>query len=276
MNRSASPRSTRWRFIASWIWSNVGMRRRPIWVEHVVGVALDHRREPLQLLARRGLARRLHRAEHPLGALGHALHRLGILRVDHPELGFERRRVDLVARHVLDREAHEAAAHPRHRARRRVHHLVQRDVEAQVVARERPRLLERVDVRARRSRASARRRRGSRRPARARWATAGRSGRARAARGTRSSTPPARRAAPARASSHHVAHPGHARPCPASPGGRPAASPASSLVVVVIARVCIASPSVVASASSTGRSATRWRSTHPFGPTVGARWRTWR
>ena len=32
MNRSASPRSTRWRCIASWIWSNVGMRRRPIWV----------------------------------------------------------------------------------------------------------------------------------------------------------------------------------------------------------------------------------------------------
>ena len=101
--------------------------------EHEVGVPLDHRGEPLQLLAGRGLARRLHRAEHPLGILGHPLHRFGVLRVDHPELGFERRRVDLVARHVLDRELHEAAAHPRHRAASRVHDLVERDVEAEVV-----------------------------------------------------------------------------------------------------------------------------------------------
>ena len=54
--------------------------------------------------------------------------------------------IDLVARHVLDREAHEPAAHPRHRAHGRVHDLVQRDVEAEVFAGERPRRLERVDV----------------------------------------------------------------------------------------------------------------------------------
>ena len=54
-------------------------------------------------------------------------------------------------------------------------------------------------------------------------------------------------------------------PIPARPGGMPGitgigSSSSSS------STVCIASPRVEASASSTGRRATRWRSTQPFGP----------
>ena len=54
--------------------------------------------------------------------------------IDVAELRLEHAGIDLVARHVLDRQAHEPAAHPRHGAHRGVHDLVQRDVEAEVFA----------------------------------------------------------------------------------------------------------------------------------------------
>ena len=114
--------------------------------EHVVGVPFDDRGEALQLLAGCVLTGRLHRAEHPFRALGHALHRLGVLRIDHPEFGLERGRVDLVARHVLRREGDQSLPEPRHGTGCCVHGLVERDVEAEVVARQRPLRFERVDV----------------------------------------------------------------------------------------------------------------------------------
>ena len=64
-----------------------------------------------------------------------------------PRRACSTRRVDLVRRDVVGREAHEPLAHPRHRARGGVDHLVQRDAEAQVGPLERPRRLERVEVR---------------------------------------------------------------------------------------------------------------------------------
>ncbi len=117
-------------------------------LDHVVGVALHHRRQPLELLARRGLAWRLHRAEHALRALGQALQRLRVLRVDRSRtrLRTPTGRSRSSTRTAIA-SAHQPLAHPRHRTQRRVHHLVQRDVEAEVVARERPLRLERVDVR---------------------------------------------------------------------------------------------------------------------------------
>ena len=62
------------------------------------------------------------------------------------ESGLEQRWVEVVRAHVVAREAHEPLAHPRHRARGRVHHLVDGEVEAQVGAGEAPRGLEVVDV----------------------------------------------------------------------------------------------------------------------------------
>ena len=203
-----------------------------------------------------------------------ALQRLRVLRVDRsrtrPRTPSGRSRSSTRSRVA---SAHEPLAHPRHRARRRVHDLVQRDVEAQVVARQRPLRLERVDVRDDEAEA------GLVAVGRRRWAAAGRSDRARAARGSRSSSRPARRGARARASDSMLPMPGMPamarRACSRSRERRrtaPRSASGSSS-----SSCCIASPSVVASASSTGRSATRWRSTHPFGPTVArASWRRWR
>ena len=252
------------------------MRRRPIWREHVVGVALDDGGEPLQLLAGRDLTRRLHRAEHPLGILGHALHRLGVLGVDHPELRFERRP-------------------GRSRSSRRSRRRGARAGRAPMAPIGPPRARSRAA-----RRRSAGRRGGAttpssnasmlgttkhsvgrvaagrcRRRAPARWAAGGRSGPARAARGTRSSSPactPSSAGASRPIMLPIPAQARHAPACPAKLGRRRRWSSSSSSSSPT---GCIASPSVAASASSTGRSATRWRSTHPFGAD-GARawWRT--
>ena len=102
--------------------------------DHHVGVALEHHREGLHARQDLGLALGLHRAEQRLGVLGDPGERRRVVRVDLAELLLERGRVDLVRGDVLDGQPDEPLAHPRHRPLRRVHHLVQRDGEAQVLA----------------------------------------------------------------------------------------------------------------------------------------------
>ena len=73
MKRSASPRSTRWRCMASWIWSNVGISRRPM--RPMTWSAYPSITEVSRCSSSRwrDLARRLHGAEDALGTLGEPL-----------------------------------------------------------------------------------------------------------------------------------------------------------------------------------------------------------
>ena len=89
--------------------------------------------EPAQHLT---LAVRLHRAEELLGTLRKRLERLGVHRVEVAELRLEHVGVELVRGHVLGGELDQPLAHPGHGPLRGVHDLVERDVEAEVGARE--------------------------------------------------------------------------------------------------------------------------------------------
>ena len=115
-------------------------------LEDRVGVPVEHGMEHTQPHQHFALAIRLHRAEQLVRTLGESLDRRRIRRIDVAQPHLDDRRVDLVRRDILRGEVEESLAHPRHRALRGVHHLVNRDVEAQVGAIQRPRLLERVDV----------------------------------------------------------------------------------------------------------------------------------
>ena len=158
--------------------------------EHVVGVALEHRREHPEAAEHLALAVGLHRAEELVGPLRERLQRLGVHRVEVAEAGLEDVGVELVRRHVLGRRARRGARGP---------------TGPSAAPRARPRGARRrsggrrgaATTRPRRCRGSRPRSRASARPT---SAAAGRSARARAGRGTRPSTRTGRRAGAARAS----------------------------------------------------------------------------